>query len=849
MRRRPALLVLAALVAAGVGVPFAPTASAAPRVVETAIPSFDGTSISLRLTVPEGPGPYPVVLKGHGWGLNKDIAEDDLHARLVTEGYAMLTWDARGFGVSGGEANVDKPDIEGKDVSALLDWVAGQEGIALDAAGDPRAGMAGESYGGGIQLATAAFDRRLDALAPEITWSSLPRSLFPNGVIKQGWVAALTGLGAATGTIQGFTPSPGFTPQSGGLARPIYQAFVNGLATNTVTEADLAFFQASSYPVYSQGGNTVRAPTLLMQGWNDTLFPMDEAFDNYRALQAAGTPVKLVGYCGSLSSSGGGESPAIVHGECPPWYDLGAAGARQDDLVVRWFERYLKNRPVDTGAPVEYVSNEGVWHAGDTLPGADAAPLTVPVSGSVVAVPPPTGGGAAVVATPSAPGPTTLQVPLITTDRAIEVVGQPRLTVTATGMAGGETFLFAKLVDLAAGTLSANSREGHVLDTQERAFRLTLPASGSLAVDLPMVPVDYTLPAGHSLVLQVSTSSAQYSVPRGAGQIALDGTVTVPVRRAEVDRLAGLNRVATAVHVSRDRTSAPAVVIARSDEYADALAGAPLAAQLGAPILLTTPGALPPDVRLEIQRLGATEAVVLGGDFAVSPAVVDAITALGLTVTRVSGTDRFATAAAVAARITAPTEAVLVEGTNADRNRGWPDAVSASGYAALAKAPILLTSATTLPAATRDALAALDLQKVTVVGGTVAVGARVAEAAATAADAPLTRVAGTDRYATSAAVAVLARGLEGVDGTRLWLATGADWPDALAAGPAVAQRRALLVLTPPTGPAASGAVGALVDGLAPGLRRVVLVGGTVAVTPAAEAALAAATAAVAPAAS
>jgi ABC-2 type transport system ATP-binding protein len=114
-----------------------------------------------------------VILKGHGFGLSKEIAEDDLHQRLTDEGYAVLTWDARGFGRSGGEANIDQPDIEGRDTSALIDFVAEQPGILLDAPGDPRLGMAGESYGGGIQLATAAFDPRIDALAPQITWHSL----------------------------------------------------------------------------------------------------------------------------------------------------------------------------------------------------------------------------------------------------------------------------------------------------------------------------------------------------------------------------------------------------------------------------------------------------------------------------------------------------------------------------------------------------------------------------------------------------------------------------------------------------------------------------------------------------
>ena len=81
-------------------------------------------------------------------------------------GYAVLTWDARGFGCSDGEAQLDDPDVEGRDVSALLDWAADKPPVILQGPGDPLVGMVGESYGGGIQTAAASHDPRIDAIVP-----------------------------------------------------------------------------------------------------------------------------------------------------------------------------------------------------------------------------------------------------------------------------------------------------------------------------------------------------------------------------------------------------------------------------------------------------------------------------------------------------------------------------------------------------------------------------------------------------------------------------------------------------------------------------------------------------------
>ena len=76
-------------------------------------------------------------------------------------------------------ASVNDPEREGRDVQILLDRVAEQPKAELDAAGDPRAGMIGASYGGGIQLTVASIDCLVDALVPNMAWHSLKTSLYP----------------------------------------------------------------------------------------------------------------------------------------------------------------------------------------------------------------------------------------------------------------------------------------------------------------------------------------------------------------------------------------------------------------------------------------------------------------------------------------------------------------------------------------------------------------------------------------------------------------------------------------------------------------------------------------------
>lgn len=258
-------------------------------------------------------------------------------------------------------------------------------------------------------------------------------------------------------------------------------------------------------------------------------------------------------------------------------------------------------------------------------------------------------------------------------------------------------------------------------------------------------------------------------------------------------RLSGRDRVATAAAVAEDAWAvSDVVVIARSDDPADALAGTPLAAALDAPLVVTPPDHLSHDLAPALERLRVRRAVLLGGEAALSVRVATDLERLGIGVERVYGRDRYATAAEVARRLGA-TDRAFVVGT-------WRDALAVSGVAAARTAagdarPILLAGAD-LPAATADVLADLGVATVDVADGdgTVAssvddeLRARGHDPVRLVADGPetLARVVAEEDEATHA------RG--GPDPGPLVLATARTFPDGLSAGALVARLGGTLVL-------------------------------------------------------
>jgi putative cell wall-binding protein len=297
-------------------------------------------------------------------------------------------------------------------------------------------------------------------------------------------------------------------------------------------------------------------------------------------------------------------------------------------------------------------------------------------------------------------------------------------------------------------------------------------------------------PEGH---LQRLSAEAVVSCGGGAPSVFVmrfHATID-PVYRG-IYRFAGSNRVRTAIaeseatwggppHTSTDGPTANTVILARADDFADALGGGPMAAMLGGPLLLTSKDALNPEVLAEIRRVlyfdGHNVPVVhvLGGPAAVSTAVTDALTAASFQVVRHAGSNRFETAVAIAQALPDNGGVVLATGRN------FPDGLSAGALAAQLGAPVLLTDGAVVPPATANYLAAHPYSQKLAIGGPAAQALPGVQS-----------IVGGDRYETSALIAsTFWPGGVGAVG----LASGENFPDALTGGAYIARAGGPLLLT------------------------------------------------------
>jgi ABC-2 type transport system ATP-binding protein len=475
------------------------TASAVQREdgTVTSVGNGEEAEISYHLFLPDGTSaddPVPVVMQTHGWGGSgaTDITDEN---EFIDAGYALLTWDQRGFGDSGGYVHVDSPQYEGQDVMRLIDMLAGDPRIDQEAAGDPRIGMSGGSYAGGIQFVTAALDKRVDAIAPEIAWNNLANTLAPQGVIKLQWSLLLYGAGAATAY-----------GQQGGYDFGLHRAFAESSANGAWSNATQEFFESRG-PWYFL--EDIEAPTFIIQATTDTLFPPSQAADNWETLRRyRNAPRKMAWYCGG-------------HGVCDPFES--GPGGYIEGRIVKWFDRYVKEKRVRTGRKFEYLDQKGVWHKVRNYPVPRAQTITSEKSSGVVVTPgEPTAGG--VIEFSATEGQTSLEVPLPAfTGR---LIGEPVVHMKATVVGTGTTDrvlhvpLFFQLVDKGTGAVVGNQTVPYVFDADPEPQTVSFPIEG----------VSYDVTEADQLVLEVNSNSANYMVQRGGGAFKIDEiSVDLPV--------------------------------------------------------------------------------------------------------------------------------------------------------------------------------------------------------------------------------------------------------------------------------------------------------------------------------
>ncbi|MGH3757035.1 alpha/beta fold hydrolase [Actinophytocola sp.] len=411
------LVVLAVAVVATGGVVWLNRVDEPPAVhtrEETLTGAGQGTRLDSTLYVPEET-PAPAIIVAHGFGGNKQSVDGDAR-ELAQRGFVVLTYSARGFGRSSGEIALNSREAEVADASELVSWLASRPEVLQDGPDDPRVGVTGGSYGGALSLLLAGTDKRVDALAPTITYNDLSQALLPNsatqgpvpatpaanaatenGVFKRSWAgiffaAGVGGAGLADPSTDAIEPgnedddadapvNPGGAPTeadpSGGAP-----AGAGGAGPRLDSGDPCGKFREDFCLAYAEVATTGRAsqqtvdllrsvspvsvadqitqPTLLVQGEQDTLFGLDQADATARQIDEAGGKVKVVWYTGG--------------------HDGGQPGPDLRGQIADWFDFHLRGRGDDPGTGLEYAVQGALRVRGapsvrtvstDTYPGLD----------------------------------------------------------------------------------------------------------------------------------------------------------------------------------------------------------------------------------------------------------------------------------------------------------------------------------------------------------------------------------------------------------------------------------------------------------------------------------------------
>lgn len=253
-----------------------------------------------------------------------------------------------------------------------------------------------------------------------------------------------------------------------------------------------------------------------------------------------------------------------------------------------------------------------------------------------------------------------------------------------------------------------------------------------------------------------------------------------------IERLAGLDRVETAIDISnKGWQSAETVILSEYQAYADSIASTPFAVSLNAPILLTPGNSIDPRVIKELERLDPQKVILLGGDGVLKPSIEKELTQHGFSsnqIERIGGANRYETSILLAKRLNSDS-LILANGDD------FPDALSAASYAGIKKIPIVLTSST-LPSSVIDYYHETQPQNLIVIGGE---GVIPSDDLNRNHFIVKTRLGGVDRYETNAKVVSAVQ--SSYESNHIFLASGLTFPDAVAGTVLASKYKAPLLLS------------------------------------------------------
>ncbi|HEX2293444.1 MAG TPA: CocE/NonD family hydrolase [Gaiellaceae bacterium] len=446
---------------------------------DVTIASADGTSLAATLTLPDAPAPtggWPALVFMHGLGQNRAAGLAVAQAMEVGERYAVLAFDARGHGDSGGMIGIDGPK-EVADVRAVFGWLRNRPDVA-----DARIGGWGVSYGGGGAWNSLVAGVPWAALEISMSWTDLRQALVPQGLAKTGVIAGFLGA---------LDPKR-VDPEVFALRDAAYAGRLEAVGPFAAARSSLSALKG------------VRTPVFMMQGRRDFAFGLEHALGAYRAL--SGPKQLWIGLHGHAPSSGiAPDTPAML-----------AEGAR-------WFDRFLRG---DTAAPLPKpvaISSER-WKGQPTR--FAAVPKTVVRRASRFAI---RATGRAGIAQGGR-----YRIPVQSPNRATEVFGSPTVDVTANATSGWSRIVAVLSARTPVGKEIVVAGGGVPARPGKRTYRIAL---GSQATFLPKGS-KLTLTIGSSSLAQSPGNLLYLDLPFSAGArlVVIGGKLRVPELATPVTR-------------------------------------------------------------------------------------------------------------------------------------------------------------------------------------------------------------------------------------------------------------------------------------------------------------------------
>ena len=514
--------------------------------------TVDKTYLDVRLELPPGTGPFPLVTLIHGYAGSKR-SSGDIAADLLADGYAVLRYSTRGFGDSWGQVNLADVNAEIGDMRSMIAAVIDEQEFNLDAS---KVAVTGASYGGGhswLALLEPVFETpkkntvRIVAVAPIVPWTDLLYALLPNGRpresingiggLKLSFVNGLYASGIRRNPARPYPNYPAYfiawhaVLNTTEPVNPVWKPIIDGLAGYRSIWWQEDFWQTVA---------ANRIPIFQVQGFTDDLFPVPEAKRMLLALKSIDPDYPIVSYFGDLGhprASNRPEEMEYVLGLIRSWLAVHLKGTGTLPEFAIYAARTTPRSEGFSGDVLKVNAWNQLWTstATKTWEADPLNPLINPVTfaQSGATWDPFVMEGAEQLKPYTEMPPTP---PFIATSNAtfrvaasdlsgggdLTISGEPRVVVNAV-VAGHRVQLNVRLIDVGGGVEHLITRGTYTIDAGAGVD------IGPTVITIPTYGNHWKVASDHSLKLEISNVDFPYIAPSREPSTTIISSVTLEV--------------------------------------------------------------------------------------------------------------------------------------------------------------------------------------------------------------------------------------------------------------------------------------------------------------------------------